>query len=80
MTIELSKSDVEAVIDYIYQHVRTSPNGRGYKVWKKMFDSLNEQEPPLIVFARQLTENQVEDDPEIARITNEGFWDMYENI
>jgi hypothetical protein len=39
--MELSKTEVEAVIDYIFQHSRTSPNGKAYKVWKKMFDFIN---------------------------------------
>lgn len=25
-------------MDYIWQHVRASPKGKGYKVWAKMFD------------------------------------------
>jgi hypothetical protein len=47
MKLELSKADVDAVVDYIYQHCRTSPNGRGYKVWQKMFDFQNDEPPPL---------------------------------
>jgi hypothetical protein len=41
LNMELSKTEVEAVIDYIFQHSRTSPNGKAYKVWKKMFDFIN---------------------------------------
>ncbi len=33
----------KAVIDYIYQHVRASPTGRGHKVWRKMFDYQNDE-------------------------------------
>ncbi len=36
--LNLSKPEVEAVMDYIWQHVRASPKGKGYKVWQKMFD------------------------------------------
>lgn len=33
---EMSRSEVDAVIDYIFTHVRASPSGKGYKVWERM--------------------------------------------
>ncbi|MEP7076892.1 MAG: hypothetical protein ABI878_13880 [Acidobacteriota bacterium] len=36
--LELSQADVAAVIDYVFQHVRASPNGRGHKVWERMLE------------------------------------------
>jgi hypothetical protein len=45
--MELSKTEVEAVIDYIFQHSRTSPNGKAYKVWKKMYEFLNAEQQEL---------------------------------
>ncbi len=43
--LELTRADVDAVMDYIYQHVRASPNGRGYKVWERMLEFLDKDEP-----------------------------------
>jgi hypothetical protein len=34
--LELTKADVDAVIDYLFIHVRASPRGRAYKVWERM--------------------------------------------
>jgi alpha-D-ribose 1-methylphosphonate 5-triphosphate synthase subunit PhnG len=45
--MQLSKAEVAAIIDYIYQHARTSPNGRAYKVWKKMYDFLRDEQQEL---------------------------------
>lgn len=32
---EMTRVEVDAVIDYIFTHVRASPNGKGYKVWRR---------------------------------------------
>ena len=41
----LSHSEVGAVISYIYAHCRTAaPNGKGYKVWEKMYAFQNYQD------------------------------------
>ena len=37
----LSQADVESVIHYIFQHVRTSPTGRGHRVWERMLEFQN---------------------------------------
>ncbi len=53
MKLELSQAEVEAVISYIYQHCRTSaPNGKGYKVWEKMwaFQNAVEDDDQLPLF------------------------------
>ncbi len=42
--LELTRADCEAVISYIFWHCRTSPEGRGFKVWQKMFDFINEED------------------------------------
>jgi len=34
--LELTKADVDSVIDYLFIHVRASPRGRAYKVWERM--------------------------------------------
>jgi hypothetical protein len=41
--ISLTKAETAAVIDYIFQHARGSPNGKAYKVWQKMFAFLNSE-------------------------------------
>lgn len=43
--MNLTRADIEAIIEYVYWHCRTNPNGRAYKVWERMRDSLN---PPEI--------------------------------
>ena len=43
--LELSQSEVAAVENYIWQHVRTSPNGKAYKVWERMFEFQSSPEP-----------------------------------
>jgi len=40
--LELSKADVDAIIDYIFLHARASPKGRGYKVWERMLAFQNQ--------------------------------------
>lgn len=40
---EMTRSEVDAVIDYIFTHVRASPNGKGYKVWERMLAFQNRQ-------------------------------------
>ncbi len=46
--LELSQAEIDAVIDYVYAHVRTAaPNGKGFKVWQKMFEFGQEPEMPL---------------------------------
>lgn len=44
-TLNLTRSDVESVMDYIWQHVRSSPNGKGYKTWQRMFEFVNGERP-----------------------------------
>jgi len=34
----------------------------------------------LISFAQMMLDNSKEDDPEIAKITNDGFWEFHENF
>jgi len=41
--LELSRADVDAVIDYVFMHVRASPKGRGYKVWERMLAFQNRE-------------------------------------
>lgn len=45
MKLQLSKSEVESVMDYVYAHVRSSPNGKGYRTWEKMFEFVNGERP-----------------------------------
>jgi hypothetical protein len=45
--LSLSKSEVNSVIGYIWQHSRGSPDGAPFKVWKKMFDFLNDDQQEL---------------------------------
>ena len=45
--MNLSKSEVSAIIDYVFQHSRGNPNGKAFKVWQKMFDFLNDKQPNL---------------------------------
>ena len=40
----LTRAEVEAIVDYIYTHVRANPTGRGYKVWQRMIEFLNNGE------------------------------------
>lgn len=49
--LELTRSEVIAVMDYIFQHSRTSPNSKAYKVWVKMFEWLDGE--------REFAENSV---------------------
>lgn len=44
--LELSKSEIDAVQSYIWNQVRSSPTGKGYKVWEKMWKFLNDETEP----------------------------------
>ncbi len=48
--LQLTEKEVEAIEHYIWQHVRASENGLAYKVWKKMFDFVNEEDPQPELF------------------------------
>ncbi len=41
--LTLSDGEIRAVMDYIWQHARSSPNGKAYRVWKKMFEYLERE-------------------------------------
>jgi len=43
----LTRAEVEAIVDYIYTHVRANPTGRGYKVWQRMMEFLNDTQGDL---------------------------------
>jgi hypothetical protein len=47
MKLCLSKSEVNSIISYVWQHSRGSPNGTAFKVWQKMFDFLNDDQQEL---------------------------------
>ena len=34
--LELSRAEVDAIVDYLHMHVRAATNGKAYKVWKRM--------------------------------------------
>ncbi len=36
----LTEAELRAVMDYIWQHARSSPNGTAFKVWQKMYNHL----------------------------------------
>lgn len=40
----------------------------------------NEESKTLVFFAQMLLDNSKEDDPEIAKITSDGFWEFHENF
>lgn len=48
-TLTLTRADCEAVMSYVWQHSRASPNGRAFKVWQKMWafvcEEKTEEEP-----------------------------------
>jgi hypothetical protein len=43
----LTKSEVRAVMDHIWQHSRSSPNGAAFKVWERMWDFLSDDQQEL---------------------------------
>ena len=43
----LTRAEVEAIVDYIFVHVRANPTGRGYKVWQRMIEFLNDGQGDL---------------------------------
>lgn len=45
--IGLTKSECEAVMSYIWNASRGSPNGKAYKTWQKMFDFVNDEQQEL---------------------------------
>ena len=45
--LSLSKPEVESVMEYIWTHCRASENGKAYKVWKKMFEFVNDDQQEL---------------------------------
>lgn len=37
----MSRTEVESVIDYVFTHSRGNPNGRAFKVYRKMFEFIS---------------------------------------
>lgn len=48
----LTRAEVEAIVDYIYTHVRANPKSRGYKVWERMIEFLNDDQAGLFELER----------------------------
>ncbi len=42
--LPLTRAEVEAVISYIFWHVRPYPNSTGYKVWEKMLEFISDED------------------------------------
>ena len=45
--MELTRAEVEAVVDYIYVHCRAHPESRAYRVWQRMMEFLNDTQGDL---------------------------------
>lgn len=43
--LQLTKSEIESVMDYIWIHCRASTEGKAYKTWVKMFEFVNGERP-----------------------------------
>lgn len=42
--LELSKKEIDAVVQHIFPHVRAYPESTGFKTWAKMWDFVNEEQ------------------------------------
>jgi len=45
--MQLTRAEVEAVVDYIYAHCRAHPESRAYRVWQRMMEFLNDTQGDL---------------------------------
>lgn len=46
-SMQLTRAEVEAVVDYIWMHARAHPESRAYKVWERMMEFLNDTQGDL---------------------------------
>jgi hypothetical protein len=52
----LTRAEVESVVHYVWQHSRSSPDGKAHSVWLKMFQFLNDDPSDHNVFSLSKTQ------------------------